>query len=202
MKRNSICVGAKYKRHASVSYPWFRGRKIYTHLDTILDCTDQLIDQWRRTNDRNEIHLDINEQTQQLLLEIFGLIAFDYDLQIFDHRDEQTQKELIASMDVFFNAIARIVEMPKFIGRVYLFCNFKYRHARSILNNCIERIIDQELAETASMRAERKRTSLIASLVSSLQENETIKSEEDKRGILTLTIESIKSIFSRRSFTR
>jgi hypothetical protein len=46
-------------------------------------------------------------------------------------------------------------------------------------------MIEQELRETPEMRAERKRTSLIASLVDSLQEDEKLeakKSEETKKG--------------------
>jgi hypothetical protein len=46
-------------------------------------------------------------------------------------------------------------------------------------------MIEQELRETPQMRAERKRTSLIASLVESLQQDEKVeekKSEETKKG--------------------
>ncbi|CAF3701083.1 unnamed protein product [Rotaria sp. Silwood1] len=156
------------------------------HLDTIIDCTDKLLDRWRQINDPTKIYLNMNEQTQQLLLAIFGFIAFDYDLQILDNECEKGQKELVSSMETFFNTTVRIVEMPAIIGRIYLFLNFKYRRARLIINQYIQRIIDQELKETVAMRAERKRTSLIASLISSLQQDENIeakKREEDKRGI-------------------
>ncbi|CAF1142003.1 unnamed protein product [Rotaria sp. Silwood1] len=178
--------GAKYKRHTSVSYSLFRGSKIFMHLDTIIDCTDKLLDRWRQINDPTKIYLNMNEQTQQLLLAIFGFIAFDYDLQILDNECEKGQKELVSSMETFFNTTVRIVEMPAIIGRIYLFLNFKYRRARLIINQYIQRIIDQELKETVAMRAERKRTSLIASLISSLQQDENIeakKREEDKRGL-------------------
>lgn len=181
-----ISIGAKYKRHTSVSYPLFRGTKIFMHLDTILDCTDKLLDRWRQVNDPNHIHLNINEQTQQLLLAIFGFIAFDYDFQIFDDQCDKAHAEFISSMETFFNTIARLVEMPVVIGRIYLFFNFKHRQARLFMDRYIQQIIDQELKETIAMRAERKRTSLIASLVSSLQQHEDIeaeKPEEDKRGI-------------------
>jgi hypothetical protein len=126
------------------------------------------------------------EQSQRLLLAVFGFIAFDYDLQILDDECEKGQKELVSSMETFFDTMARIVEMPTIIGRIYLFLNFKHRQACSTVNRYIQQIIDQELKETVAMRAERKRTSLIASLVSSLQQDENIeakKREEDKRGI-------------------
>ena len=167
----------------------FRGSKIFHHLDTIIDCTDKLLDRWRQINDPNKIHLNINEETRQLLLAIFGFIAFDYDLQIFDYqcKSKEKEEELISSMDTFFNTIVRIVEMPIIIGRIYLFFNLKYRRARLILNRYIQQIIDQELKQTVEMRIERKRTSLIASLVSSLQQDENVearKPEEDKQGII------------------
>lgn len=156
------------------------------HLDTILDCTDKLLDRWRQMNDPNHIHLNINEQTQQLLLAIFGFIAFDYDFQIFDDQCDKEHTKFIASMETFFNTIARVMEMPVVLGRVYLFFNCKHRQACLFMDRYIQRIIDQELRETVAMRAERKRTSLIASLVSSLQQHEDLeaeKPEEDKRGI-------------------
>jgi hypothetical protein len=46
-------------------------------------------------------------------------------------------------------------------------------------------MIQQELRETPQMRAERKKTSLIASLVDSLQRDENLeekKSEENEKG--------------------
>jgi hypothetical protein len=46
-------------------------------------------------------------------------------------------------------------------------------------------MIEQELRQTPEMRSERKRTSLIASLVNSLQQDEKLeekKLEEDKKG--------------------
>ena len=78
----------------------FRENKIEMHLDTILDCTDKLLDRWRQINDPHQIHLNINEQTQQRLLPIFGFIVFDYDFQIFDDQCENGQKELISSMEI------------------------------------------------------------------------------------------------------
>jgi uncharacterized protein YbcI len=59
----------------------------------------------------------------------------------------------------------------------------KYRRAGVVIDRYIQRMIDQEPAE---IRAEFKRTSLISSLVSSLQQDEKIhatKSEEDEKGI-------------------
>ncbi|CAF4338802.1 unnamed protein product [Rotaria sp. Silwood2] len=126
------------------------------------------------------------EQTEQLLFAIFGFIGFDYDLQTLDNDCEEGKKELVRAMGTFMNTVVRIVEMPIIVCRIYLLLNFEYQRARVIIDQYIQRIIEQELAETADIRVERKRTSLIASLVSSLQRDEKIemtKSEEDKKGL-------------------
>ena len=67
------------------------------------------------------------------------------------------------------------------MDRKNLSLQWKYRQARLIINRSIQTIIDQELTETVVMRTERKRTSLIASLVSSLQQNEKIEGEKIRR---------------------
>jgi hypothetical protein len=62
----------------------------------------------------------------------------------------------------------------------------KYRRAGIVIDRYIQRMIDEEPAETGEIKAEFKRTSLISSLVSSLQQDEKIhatKSEEDEKGI-------------------
>jgi hypothetical protein len=62
----------------------------------------------------------------------------------------------------------------------------------------MQQMIEQELAETVEIRAERKRTSLIAALVSSLQQDERVeatKSEENKKGIIRLSISYLENCF-------
>jgi hypothetical protein len=59
-------------------------------------------------------------------------------------------------------------------------------------------MIEKELRETSAMRAERKRTSLIAALVSSLQEDENLeatKTEEDKKRLAIGRIDGLDQSF-------
>jgi hypothetical protein len=64
----------------------FRRGKVLNNLDLIIDCTDKLFDQWRlkSDNDRNYIHLNTVDQSQNLSLGIFGFIGFDYDLETLE----------------------------------------------------------------------------------------------------------------------
>jgi hypothetical protein len=155
-------------------------------LDTIIDCTDRLLARWRTyNNDRTEVHLNMIEQSQQLLLAIFGYVAFDYDLQTLDDEYNSNKNELTHAMYVHLGAALTCIQFPTIIGRIYLLLNFKYQRARSIIDRYLQQMIEQELRETPQMRAERKRFSLIASLVDSLQQDEKLeakKSEEIKKG--------------------
>ena len=112
---------------------------------------------------------------------VFGFIAFDYDLQTLD----DNQNELTEAFYSLLNTMQTIFQLPMFFARMFLFFNLKVRRARAVIDQYLERMIEHELNATADMRAERKRTSLIASLVTSLQEDEKSevnKSEEEKKG--------------------
>ncbi len=164
----------------------FRRAKINAHLDTIIDCTDKLLNRWRNyNNDPTQIHLNLIEQSQHLLLSIFGFVAFDYDLQTLDEEDNNNQNELTHALRINLKTSMILARFPIIIGRIYLLLNLEYRRARATIDRYLQQMIDQELRETPETRAERKKTSLIASLVASLQQDEKFeetKSEEDKKG--------------------
>jgi cytochrome P450 len=125
------------------------------------------------------------EQSQQLLLAVFGFIAFDYDLRTLDDQSDNNRNELTQAFYSLLNTMQIILQLPTFLGQIYMFLNFKVRRARTIIDRYLEQMIEQELNATPEMRAERKRTSLIASLVTALQEDETLeasKPEEEKKG--------------------
>ena len=180
-----IILGASFKRHASIVSPLFRRNKVSVYLDTIVDCTDKLLTRWQNyNNDSTEIHLNMIEQCQQLLLAIFGYVAFDYDLQTLDDEYNSHKNELTQAFHIHLSAAMTTIQLPTIIGRIYLL-NPVYQRARSTIDRYLEQMIKQELRETSEMRAQRKRTSLIASLVDSLQQEEKLeekKSEEDKKG--------------------
>jgi hypothetical protein len=125
------------------------------------------------------------EQCQQLLLAIFGYVAFDYDFQTPDEEYNTHKDELTDALRVYLDVEIILPQLPKIIGRIYLLLHLKYQRARSTINRYLQQMIEQELRQTPEMRSERKRTSLIASLVNSLQQDEKLeekKLEEDKKG--------------------
>ena len=126
------------------------------------------------------------QHTQNLVLQIFGMIAFNYDLQTldYDHKGKQTN-ELTQALSEFLSAWETIYYIPRTLSIIYLKFNRRYQQARKTIQRHLSRMIEQELNESSESRAERKRTSLIASLLNSLQENEKAearKSEEEKNG--------------------
>lgn len=129
------------------------------------------------------------EQSQQLLMAIFGFIAFDYDLQTLDNRTENVQNELTQAFYTLLNSMQTLFQLPTFLGRLFMLLNFKIQRARATIDQYLNKMIEHELNATPDMRAERKRTCLIASLVTSLQEDEQLeasKSEKDKQGKLSI----------------
>ncbi|CAF0737712.1 unnamed protein product [Adineta steineri] len=177
-----IVVSAKFKRHASLTIPLLRRNKIIPNFDLIIDCTDKLLSQWR-TVPSNHIHLDIPQQCRNLLLLIFGFLAFDYDLKTLDNTDNN---ELAQAVKDFMESIYPVFFLPKFAAFIYLRLSRRYQRARTIIQQYVYRIIDHELIDCSETIAERKRTSLIASLTSALQDDEKTemaKSEEEKKGL-------------------
>ncbi|CAF0803043.1 unnamed protein product [Adineta steineri] len=177
-----IVVSAKFKRHASLTIPLFRRNKIIPNFDLIIDCTNKLLSQWRSIPS-NHIHLHIPQQCRNLLLLIFGFLAFDYDLKTFSNTDNN---ELTQALTDFLESIYPVFFLPKVVAIIYLRLSRRYQRARTIIQQHVYRIIDHELVDCSETISERKRTSLIASLVSALQNNEKTemtKSEEEKKGL-------------------
>jgi cytochrome P450 len=165
--------------------PLFRRAKIIPNFDLILDWTDKQLDKWR-AQPKGLIHTDIVQQSQGLLLQIFGFIAFDFDLGAFlDHTHTKHDNELHEALKGVLDVMNIVFYSPKVFAKIYLKLNLRYRRARATLEKYLDRMIEQELGESEESRTQRKRTSLIASLVASLQQDEKLeaaKREEDKRG--------------------
>ncbi|UJR27840.1 hypothetical protein I4U23_009106 [Adineta vaga] len=180
-------IGPTFKRHGAVTLPLFRRGKITSNFDLVVDCVDKLLDQWR-VQSKNHLHTDIVQQSQNLLLQIFGLIAFDFDLGILNQDDNQHKEknDLNQALDDILSVVNVVFYTPRLFSRIYLTLNPRYRRARTIVQKYIYRMIEQELGETDDSRMQRKRTSLIASLVGALQQDEkaeAMKREEDKKGL-------------------
>ena len=153
-------------------------------MQTIVDCTDKLLHNWRNQNDQ-QIRTDIVFECQKLLLGIFGFIAFDYDLHTLDDRKTKAAEELNAALNDTLSAFRMLIFSPRLLYLLYTKISPSYRHSQKFLKNYVNGIVDQELSNSPEYILQRKRTSLIASLVSSLQEDEiaeAMKKEEDKKG--------------------
>ena len=156
-------------------------------METIYDCTEKLLIRWRNSyQDPTQVHLNIIEQSQQLLLAIFGYVAFDYDLQTLDEEYQAKKNELTQAFHEFLDAALICTQIPTSFGRIYVSFNRRYQRAKTTIYRYLEQMIEQELRQTPETRAQRKRTSLIASLVDSIQTDENLertKSEENKKGL-------------------
>jgi hypothetical protein len=185
-----IILGAQFKRHAAVTLPLFRRGKILSNFDLIVDCVDKLLDNWHKKS-KDYLHTDITQQSQNLLLEIFGLIAFDYDLETLDsnNNEKKGNNELTQALNDMLNVMDIVFFAPRSLTVLYLKLNFRYQRARRVIKNHLNQMIERELNENPKSRLERKRTCLIASLADSLQQDENaeaMKNEEDRKGKLFL----------------
>ncbi|CAF1013706.1 unnamed protein product [Adineta steineri] len=177
-------TGSKHKRHAAIAMPLFRRARIIDNFDLIVDCTDKLLSNWRISSSQH-IHCDIVAQCQNLLLQIFGLISFDYDLEALD-QDDPSKNELTKALHDFMSACELVLVAPRILGVMYTKLSRRHRRAKSIITRYIYQMIDNEMTASEESRAQRKRTCLIASLIASLQEDEEMeakKSENEKKGL-------------------
>jgi hypothetical protein len=71
-------------------------------LPVIIDCTDKLLARWH-ADSIPRVHANINEQYHEILLAIFGLIAFDYDLQTLDGESGAGRNELTIALHDFLS---------------------------------------------------------------------------------------------------
>ncbi|CAF1281948.1 unnamed protein product [Rotaria sordida] len=175
---------SKFKRHGAVTMPLFRRSKIISNINLIIDATDRLLDRWRARSSE-QVHTDIIEQCQNLLLEIFGLIAFDYDLEIFDGNDSRNKNEMAKALLDIMSTFKMAIYAPIFVSVIYMKLSRQYKQAKATVERYLNKIVEQELAESPELREQRKKTSLIASLISSLQTDEADearKKEEDRKG--------------------
>ncbi len=139
--------------------PLFRRAKIINNFDLIIDCTDKLLSNWRARPSQH-IHCDIVQQCQKLLLEIFGLISFDYDLETLDECNS-SQNELTKALHDFMSIFEWIFFLPPILGTIYTKLSPQHRRAKAIIERYIYQMIDNEMAETQESIAQRKRTCLI-----------------------------------------
>ena len=141
--RISLILGAKFKRHGAVTTPLFRRAKIVPNFDLIIDWTDKLLDKWRAQS-KGHIHTDIVQQCQNLTLQIFGFIGFDFDLGTMnDSQQKNSRNELNQALDSILNMVNIAFFAPKFFSKIYFTLNPRYRQARTTLRKYLYRMIDR-----------------------------------------------------------
>lgn len=177
-------IGDAHKRHAAVTTPLFRRGKIVSNLELIVECTDKLLNNWRK-QPAGKIHTDIVQKCENLLLSIFGFIAFDYDLETLNDDGNESNNEFMQALTVKLNTFQIVSFSPRFLSKIYVNLSPAYKRSQAIINKYLNQMTEKELNESPEFRAERKRTCLIASLIDSLQQDEkaeAIKDEHDKKG--------------------
>jgi hypothetical protein len=129
--------------------------------------------------------MDIMEQCQNLLIAIFGFIAFNYDLETLNDDIDAGNNKLAQAIRIVLGVTGTVVHLPNILGVIYLKLSSRYRRAQATIKQYCTQIIDHELKQNSESIAQRKRSSFITSLISSLQQDEKIeamKSEEEKIG--------------------
>ncbi|CAF1263043.1 unnamed protein product [Adineta steineri] len=191
-------IGSKYKRHARAILPMLKKHKFVSQTLIITNCVDQLIDIWKQryeNKDDDNICTCLVNDNQQLLLDLFTLITFDYDLGnlkrlaksaiSLNTKENFELSEMTNALFTWLNTLKRITinGIPYFINYYLLKFDRKFQNALKILEKYIEKIIIHCQQETDP---DMKPINLVASLVSSLQDDENLerlKPEIEKKGI-------------------
>jgi hypothetical protein len=116
-------------------------------------------------------------------------------LETLNDDGTENNNELTQEFQYKMSLFQMVSYSPRFLSKIYVNLSRRYRRSQAIINKYLNQITEQELKESPESRAERKRTCLIASLVSSLQEDEkaeAMKNESDKKGT-DISLKSIKN---------
>ncbi|CAF1474940.1 unnamed protein product [Adineta steineri] len=191
-------AGSKYKRHAKVIIPMLRKHRFQSQISIIINYVDELIEIWKDRYDKqdNSICNSILFDNEQLMLDTFTRLTFDYDLGSLKHlsktkkltnssEDEIQSSELGVALTIWIGAFRRVIGngMPTFVNDFLLKIDKKYQNALRTLENNAENII-RKCQEEIDLNNRPK--TLIESLVSSLQKDEELerrKPEKEQTGI-------------------
>ncbi|CAF2962272.1 unnamed protein product [Rotaria sp. Silwood2] len=168
----AMLTGAKWKRHIRVLLPMLKRAKIVGHLERIVECADRFIDQNLHSG---QVHRDLIPCCQSFTMNVIGFIGFDYDFDI--HVNSPIKK---AFQDFIFHAVWLMITpwIPRWLGKIYLICNWKYQRAYRLIHELAEKLAEEE--QNKKNENERPKN-LIASLVSSL--NEQANDEQTSSGL-------------------
>ncbi|CAF3293043.1 unnamed protein product [Rotaria sp. Silwood2] len=141
-----IFVDNKFKRHASTIAPVLRHSKVTDNFDIIIDFTDKLLNIWR--NSPNEyVHVNIVQQTQNLLPAIFGFIAFDYDLEALDSDVSPCKNEFVRTFCELLSLFDIDLYLSSALLAICLKVHPRIRRLKAILERNLFQIMKNELNE-------------------------------------------------------
>ena len=153
-------LGAKYKRHSSLTVPLLRRTKIVSNLDLIVAGTDRLLTKWRHSP-FEFIHTEIIENCENLILDIFGSIAFDFDLKKLE---SSSTHEFPQALHDFLSTYKIITYLPKVMTKLCLRLYPRHQRAKKTIEKYLYQAIDQELAYSQDSIGQRKKICFIACL--------------------------------------
>jgi hypothetical protein len=107
-------------------------------------------------------------------------------LQTLDDEHGAGRNELAMALRDFLSTFQMTLQLPNVIAAVYLKLSPRYQRAHAIIERYLYQMMEQEMNQSKEVIEQRKRTCLIASLVNSLQKDESMeakKRDEDKEGI-------------------
>ncbi|CAF2181970.1 unnamed protein product [Rotaria magnacalcarata] len=167
--------GDEWKRHARFILPMLKRAKVLPYLDTMIACTDRFIDE-KLARQNGEIHTDLVEQSQRLLLDIIGFIAFDYDLDSLSSHDGYDLPHAFNDFVRLGNQFILKNGIPFWLGKLILRMSSKYQQALRTMKHYVLNVISEEQARQQEENSTTKPKNLVSSLVAA------IKKESSERG--------------------
>lgn len=133
--------GAEWKRHARLMIPCFRRSKVVPYFQTIVDCFDDFIDEIF-VESKGEIHENLVEECQIVLVRIVGCIAFNVDLSTISTNSDENIHQAFHQMIRCASRFALMSAIPLWLARILIKFNWKFQRALKIMKRYVMIIVD------------------------------------------------------------
>lgn len=172
--------GDEWKRHARILIPVFRRNKVLPYFEIIVECMDDFIDQKLIQNDK-QIHKNLVEQCQIVLMRILGRIAFNYDFAKFS-KDGEKLHHAFSDMIDCASQFAVMSTMPLWLTRLLVKFNWKFQRALKTTKHYVMIIVDDAIKRRNTQEdfhSSDQRKSFIDLLIeSSINEKNSLTQDE------------------------
>jgi cytochrome P450 len=135
--------GDQWKRHARVMLPVFRRNQILPHFETIVNCIDDFIDQ-QFSKENFQIHQNLVEECQNVLLRIIARIAFNFDFSNLSMIDGDNIHQSFNEMINCASQFGLMTAIPLWFAKLLLKFNWKFQRALKIMKHYVMIIINDE----------------------------------------------------------